>query len=287
MLVWCLWCFVLPASSSLLQKDIEPSTRHQVLASSWCCPDLLHPLEVNIQESASHNWVVTYWEQDKNKEEETKTGIGREELGRGHRSEESGETWLTISCKFSVMCPRLNSLLTGPFIVNKRSRGSLLYSHLFNVLQVAINRYSTFFPHRKNWTQQLHYWPHSSQACAHPVSGVSQVLIPLSNSTETGTWNSAWDGGLEQWNQPWIFTGRTDAKAPILWSPDVKSWVTIKDPDADAGKDWRQKEKRAAEDEMVGWHHRLSESEQTPGDGEGQRSLACCCPWDRRESDVT
>ena len=32
---------------------------------------------------------------------------------------------------------------------------------------------------------------------------------------------------------------------------------------------------------MVGWHHRLNghESEQAPGDGEGQESLACCSPW--------
>ena len=36
-------------------------------------------------------------------------------------------------------------------------------------------------------------------------------------------------------NQPWIFTGRTDAEAPILWSPDVKSRLTGKGPDA--GKD--------------------------------------------------
>ena len=45
-------------------------------------------------------------------------------------------------------------------------------------------------------------------------------------------------------NQPWIFTGRTDAKAeaPILWPPDGKSWLTGKD--RDVGKDWRQKEKR-------------------------------------------
>ena len=52
-------------------------------------------------------------------------------------------------------------------------------------------------------------------------------------------------------NQPWIFTGRTDAKAeaPILWPPDVKSPLTGKDPDA--GKDWGQKEKGVAEDEMV------------------------------------
>ena len=44
-------------------------------------------------------------------------------------------------------------------------------------------------------------------------------------------------------NQPWIFIGRTDAKAeaPILWPPDAKSWLIRKDPDA--GKDWRQEEK--------------------------------------------
>ena len=45
-------------------------------------------------------------------------------------------------------------------------------------------------------------------------------------------------------------TGRTDteAKAPVLWPPDEKSWLIGKDPDAE--KDWRQK-KGAAEDEMV------------------------------------
>ena len=53
-------------------------------------------------------------------------------------------------------------------------------------------------------------------------------------------------------NQSWIFNGRTDAEAetPIFWPPDAKNWLIGKDPDA--GKDWRQKEKGAAEDEMVG-----------------------------------
>ena len=43
------------------------------------------------------------------------------------------------------------------------------------------------------------------------------------------------------------------------------------------------------EDETVGWHHRLDghESEQAPGVGDGQRSLGCCSPWGRRESDMT
>ena len=46
-------------------------------------------------------------------------------------------------------------------------------------------------------------------------------------------------------NQPWIFTGRTNAEteAPILWPPDVKRQLTGKDPDA--GKEWGQEEKGA------------------------------------------
>ena len=41
--------------------------------------------------------------------------------------------------------------------------------------------------------------------------------------------------------------------------------------------------------EMVGWHHQLKrhEFEQTPGDGEGQGSLACYSPWSLRELDTT
>ena len=59
--------------------------------------------------------------------------------------------------------------------------------------------------------------------------------------------------------------------------------------DTDAGKHGGQKEKGVTEDRMVGWHHQLSghESEQTPGDSEGQGSLACCSPWGLKESDTT
>ena len=75
-------------------------------------------------------------------------------------------------------------------------------------------------------------------------------------------------------NQPWIFIGRTDAEAPIVWPPDVKRRLIGKDPDA--GKDWAQ-EKGETEDEMVGWHHWLNrhEFEQTQGDSRGQGSMAC------------
>ena len=90
-------------------------------------------------------------------------------------------------------------------------------------------------------------------------------------------------------NQSWIFIGRIDAEVetPILWLPDAKNWLTGKDPDA--GKDWRQEEKGIAEDEMVGWHFWLDgyEFEQVVGVGEGQGGLACCSPWDWKESDAT
>ena len=91
-------------------------------------------------------------------------------------------------------------------------------------------------------------------------------------------------------NQSWIFIRRTDAEAeaPILWPPDGKSWLIRKDPDN--GKDWRLK--GMTEDKIVGWHHQLNghEFEQSPGDGEGQESMACCSPWglkvlDRIEQD--
>ena len=40
---------------------------------------------------------------------------------------------------------------------------------------------------------------------------------------------------------------------------------------------------------MVGWHHQINgqELDQSPGDGEGQGSMACCSPWSRKEVDTT
>ena len=62
-------------------------------------------------------------------------------------------------------------------------------------------------------------------------------------------------------NQSWVFIGRTDVETetPILWPPEAKSWLIWKD--LDAGKDWGQEEKGMTVDEMIGWHHRLSEHE--------------------------
>ena len=53
-------------------------------------------------------------------------------------------------------------------------------------------------------------------------------------------------------DQSWVFIARTDAEAktPIPWPPDVKSWLVGKDPDA--GRDWGQEEKGMTEAEMAG-----------------------------------
>ena len=112
-----------------------------------------------------------------------------------------------------------------------------------------------------------------------------------------GAGEDSWESPGRQGDQPINLKGpqsrilfeRTDAEseASIIWPPDAKRQLTGKDPDA--GKDWEQKGKGTIEDEMVGWNHWFDGHElgQTPEDGEGQGSLACCSPWGREESDTT
>ena len=98
------------------------------------------------------------------------------------------------------------------------------------------------------------------------------------------TWFVTYLGLYSKGDQPWNLTGRTDAD-PVFWSTDVKRWLIV----PGAGKDWGQKERRASEDEMAGWHHWCNEHEpgQTPGDGEGQRGLVCCSPRGHKQSVMT
>ena len=59
-------------------------------------------------------------------------------------------------------------------------------------------------------------------------------------------------------NQSWIFIGKTDAEdeTPGIGPPNAKNWLIWKD--LDAGKHWRQEEKKITEDYMVGWNHWLN-----------------------------
>ena len=68
------------------------------------------------------------------------------------------------------------------------------------------------------------------------------------------SWESLGLQGDHQWTLKEINLKHSlkyaEADPPIPWPPDAKSWLIGKDPDT--GKEWRQKEKRVAENEMVG-----------------------------------
>ena len=70
-----------------------------------------------------------------------------------------------------------------------------------------------------------------------------------------------------------MFIGRTDAEAEtsILWPPDVKNWLTEKDPDA--GKDWGQEEKGTTEDEMDSMDTSLSKLHEIVKDREAWHAV--------------
>ena len=86
-------------------------------------------------------------------------------------------------------------------------------------------------------------------------------------------------------NQSWIFFGRIDAEAPVLWPPDMKSLFIGKDPTCwERPQSWerlRVRQEGGQRGWVIGWHHWLGglEFEQTLGDSEGQGSLECCSPW--------
>ena len=90
-------------------------------------------------------------------------------------------------------------------------------------------------------------------------------------------------------NQPWIFIGRSDAEAPIIWPPDVKSQLTGKD--SDAGKGWRQRKRGQ---QRIRWFDGIAKSmDMNLGKLQdilgypGQGDLACWSPWGHKELDTT
>ena len=118
----------------------------------------------------------------------------------------------------------------------------------------------------------------------------AEELMLLNCGVGEDSWESlGLQGDPTKGDQSWDFFGRNDAKAetPVLWPPHAKSWLIGKD--SDARRDWGQKEKGTAEDEMAGWHHRLHGREfvWTLGVGDGHRGLVGCNSWGRKESDTT
>ena len=132
--------------------------------------------------------------------------------------------------------------------------------------------------------------PKTQQKSVHSLR-VQNKSFSFSLTTLATWWSSIhWIQSIHpKGDQSWVLIGRTDAEAdtPVLWPPDVKSWLIGKDPDA--GKDWEQEEKGMPEDEMVGWHHRLDGHEfgWTLGVADGQGDLVCCSSWGHKESDTT
>ena len=131
--------------------------------------------------------------------------------------------------------------------------------------------------HREHIKKQRHYFANkglSSQGYGFPSSHVWIWELDYKESWAQKNW-CFWTVVLEKilespldckdiqpvhpkGDQSWVFIGRTDVEAetPIVWPPDVKNWLTGKDPDA--GKGLRPGEKGTTEDEMVGWHHQLN-----------------------------
>ena len=132
---------------------------------------------------------------------------------------------------------------------------------------------------RQHIKKQRHYFVNkslSSQGCGFSSSHVWMWELDYKESWVPKNWcfwtvvlEKTLDSPLEckeiqpvhpKGNQSWVFTGRTDAEAetPILWPPDAKGWLNWKRWELMLRKDWEQEEKGTTEDEMVGWHHRLS-----------------------------
>ena len=126
---------------------------------------------------------------------------------------------------------------------------------------------------------------------------VWQKVVPWRREWQTTSVFLPWEPQVQYEKAKWEDTERGTPqvskcpicywRSPILWPPDVKSWLIGKD--RDAGKDWGQEKKEMTEDEMVGWHHQLDGHGfgWTLGVGDGQGGLACWGSWGHKESDTT
>ena len=139
-------------------------------------------------------------------------------------------------------------------------------------------------PWRRKWQLTPVFLPGKPHGWRSLV-GYSPSVCKESDMTEwlTFTYDMHWSFNPKG-NQLWIFIGRTDAEADV---PNAKSWLMGKD--LDAGKDWRQEEKGATKDKLVGWHHQLNghEFEQTLVGGERQGNLVFYSSWGHKELEIT
>ena len=121
--------------------------------------------------------------------------------------------WLLLGRKVMI---NLDSVLKSRDII------LLTKAHIVNAVVSLLVKYSceSWTVKKADWTVVLEKTPES------PLD--SMEIKPVNLKGE----------------QPWILTGRTDAKAeaPVFWSPDMNLWLTRKVPDV--GKDWGQKEKK-------------------------------------------
>ena len=90
-------------------------------------------------------------------------------------------------------------------------------------------------------------------------------------------------------DQSWVFIGRTDAEAetPVFWPPDAKSQLTgntvmLRKIEGRRRRGQQKMRGLAGIIDSMGM-----KSEQTPGNSEGQGSLACCSLWGHQELDTT
>ena len=115
---------------------------------------------------------------------------------------------------------------------------------------------------------------HCWRYCGHNTDNIVEKKSVNSQSYRKSIFSIHWKDWCWSWS----------ANSLATWCKELTHWK--KNPDA--GKDWRQKEKKVTEDEMVGWHQWFNryEFQQTPGDSEGQGSLECCSPRGGKELDT-
>ena len=161
----------------------------------------------------------------------------------------------------SILKNRDSTLLTKVHIVNAMVFPLVMYEYL-------------------SWTIKAEYW--RINWCFQ--TGIGRRLLRVPRTPRRSNQSI-----LREVNPEYSLEGlMLKLKLQYFWPPDVKNWLTSKDPDA--GKDWGQ-EKGSTEDEMAGLHHQLNGHafKQTPGESEGKReeSLTCCSPWSHKESKMT